>query len=247
MLMVDRFRTLFVVAWLSLAASITFGADGALAQEKKAIRINHAGADDIVGTEHQMFAWVFANYVNSKSPTLDVKIFPNSGLGSVAAGDRSHAARLRRQHTRWRHGRVRQLLQSQVRRHRPSLHLLGLRSRSARARWPGRCRAVPRNGSDRLQGDRISVFLGLPQRRYGKEGNQDGGGFEGSEDPHHSDAGLRRRRQCHGRVGNADEFRRSLYLAAKRRARRLRAHRDHDGVIQILRDRQVLCVDPASH
>ena len=28
-----------------------------------------------------MFAWVFANYVNSKAPTLDVKIFPNSGLG----------------------------------------------------------------------------------------------------------------------------------------------------------------------
>ena len=53
----------------------------ALAQEKKVIRINHAGADDITGTEHQMFAWVFANYVNSKAPTLDVKIFPNSGLG----------------------------------------------------------------------------------------------------------------------------------------------------------------------
>ena len=52
-----------------------------LAADKKVIRINHAGADDIVGTEHQMFAWVFANYVNSKSPTLDVKIFPNSGLG----------------------------------------------------------------------------------------------------------------------------------------------------------------------
>jgi len=81
MLMVDRFRTLFVVALLSLAASITLGADGALAQEKKAIRINHAGADDIVGTEHQMFSWVFANYVNSKSPTLEVKLFPNSGLG----------------------------------------------------------------------------------------------------------------------------------------------------------------------
>jgi TRAP-type transport system periplasmic protein len=51
------------------------------AQTKKVIRINHAGAEDIIGTEHQMFAWTFANYVNSKSPTLDVRIFPNSGLG----------------------------------------------------------------------------------------------------------------------------------------------------------------------
>jgi TRAP-type transport system periplasmic protein len=81
MLTDDRLRTIFAVAWLSLAASIGFGADGAVAQEKKAIRINHAGAEDIVGTEHQMFAWIFANYVNSRAPTLDVKIFPNSGLG----------------------------------------------------------------------------------------------------------------------------------------------------------------------
>jgi len=78
MLTVDRFRALFVAALLALAA---LGADGAAAADKKAIRINHAGADDIVGTEHQMFSWVFASYVNSKSPTLDVKIFPNSGLG----------------------------------------------------------------------------------------------------------------------------------------------------------------------
>ena len=28
-----------------------------------------------------MFAWIFANYVNSRSPTLEVKIYPNSGLG----------------------------------------------------------------------------------------------------------------------------------------------------------------------
>ncbi|MBI3499565.1 MAG: TRAP transporter substrate-binding protein [Proteobacteria bacterium] len=43
--------------------------------------MNHAGADDIVGTEHQMYSWVFANYVNSRSQTLDVRLFPNSGLG----------------------------------------------------------------------------------------------------------------------------------------------------------------------
>jgi tripartite ATP-independent transporter DctP family solute receptor len=71
-----------LVAWLFTITSIAVAApDSALAADKKVIRINHAGADDIVGTEHQMFAWVFASYVNSKSPMLDVKIFPNSGLG----------------------------------------------------------------------------------------------------------------------------------------------------------------------
>lgn len=81
MMTAGRFRALFAVAWLTLGASIAFSADVAVAADKKAIRINHAGAEDIVGTEHQMFAWIFANYVNSRSPTLDVKIFPNSGLG----------------------------------------------------------------------------------------------------------------------------------------------------------------------
>ena len=55
--------------------------DSVLAADKKIIRINHAGADDIVGTEHQLYAWTFANYLGQKSPTLEVKIFPNSGLG----------------------------------------------------------------------------------------------------------------------------------------------------------------------
>ena len=81
--MLGRLRLSRQLAMLGLAlmAAIVLGAAGGLAADKKIIRINHAGADDIVGTEHQMFAWVFANYVNSKSPTLDVKIFPNSGLG----------------------------------------------------------------------------------------------------------------------------------------------------------------------
>lgn len=68
------------VTLLGFAAAVVFGAGVALA-EKKVIRVNHAGADDIVGTEHQLFAWTFANYVNAKSQTLDVKLFPNSGLG----------------------------------------------------------------------------------------------------------------------------------------------------------------------
>ena len=71
--------------WLAVAllAALTLGLAivSADAQSKKVIRINHAGADDILGTEHQMFAWIFANYVNQRAPTLDVRLFPNSGLG----------------------------------------------------------------------------------------------------------------------------------------------------------------------
>ena len=65
-----------LLAILAVAAAAT-----ADAQTKKVIRINHAGADDILGTEHQMFAWIFANYVNPEGPTLDVRLFPNSELG----------------------------------------------------------------------------------------------------------------------------------------------------------------------
>ena len=54
----------WIAAAFVAAAALAIGAASADAQSKKAIRINHAGADDIVGTEHQMFAWVFANYVN---------------------------------------------------------------------------------------------------------------------------------------------------------------------------------------
>jgi tripartite ATP-independent transporter DctP family solute receptor len=64
------------------AGMLVFGTAGmALAQAKKTIRVNHAGADDVFNAEHQMFAWIFANYVNQHSPTLEVKLFPNSGLG----------------------------------------------------------------------------------------------------------------------------------------------------------------------
>ena len=49
-----------------VARRVALGASAALAQKKKVIRINHAGADDITGTEHQMFSWIFANYVNRR-------------------------------------------------------------------------------------------------------------------------------------------------------------------------------------
>lgn len=71
----------WVAAVVVAAVALGIGIATADAQTKKVIRINHAGADDIVGTEHQLYAWTFANYVNLKAPTLDVKLFPNSGLG----------------------------------------------------------------------------------------------------------------------------------------------------------------------
>ncbi|MDF3060215.1 MAG: putative C4-dicarboxylate-binding periplasmic protein precursor [Microvirga sp.] len=75
-----RVKSLLMTVALAVAALAMTGAP-ATAQAKKVIRINHAGADDIMGTEHQMFSWIFANYVNQKAPTLEVRIFPNSGLG----------------------------------------------------------------------------------------------------------------------------------------------------------------------
>ena len=63
------------------AGAIALGSAGAACAQKKLIRVNHAGADDIVASEHQLFSFIFANYVNQKSQTLDVKLFPNSGLG----------------------------------------------------------------------------------------------------------------------------------------------------------------------
>lgn len=51
-----------------------------LVQAETVIRINHANAEDL-GTDQQMFAWVFANYINENSDSLRARIFPNGGLG----------------------------------------------------------------------------------------------------------------------------------------------------------------------
>lgn len=80
MMFTSRILGRFALTVLASILILGIAADAAFAQ-KKVIRVNHAGADDIVGTEHQMFSWIFANYVNGKSPTLEVKLFPNSGLG----------------------------------------------------------------------------------------------------------------------------------------------------------------------
>jgi tripartite ATP-independent transporter DctP family solute receptor len=68
-------------ARIFLALAIIVGVASPALAQKKVIRVNHAGADDIVNAEHQLYAWTFANYINQKSPTLEVRLFPNSGLG----------------------------------------------------------------------------------------------------------------------------------------------------------------------
>jgi len=68
-------------AQVLLALVVMVGVAGSALAQKKIIRVNHAGAEDIVGTEHQMYSWIFANYVNEKSPTIEVRLFPNSGFG----------------------------------------------------------------------------------------------------------------------------------------------------------------------
>jgi tripartite ATP-independent transporter DctP family solute receptor len=52
------------------------------AQTKKLVRIHTAGPNDI-GVDNTMMAWMFMNYVNTHSDSVEVKIFPNSQLGQT--------------------------------------------------------------------------------------------------------------------------------------------------------------------
>lgn len=50
------------------------------AQNKREIRVSHAQQADL-GSELQMTAWIFRNYVNENADTLNVRLFPNNALG----------------------------------------------------------------------------------------------------------------------------------------------------------------------
>jgi tripartite ATP-independent transporter DctP family solute receptor len=69
-----------------IAAALALGvfalALPAAAQTKKVVRIHTAGPNDI-NVDNTMLAWVFTNYVNTHSDTIDVKLFPNSQLGQT--------------------------------------------------------------------------------------------------------------------------------------------------------------------
>lgn len=63
----------------SIIAVLSLGLSG-IVQAETVIRINQPNAADL-GTDQQMFAWIFANYINDKSDSLEARIFPNGGLG----------------------------------------------------------------------------------------------------------------------------------------------------------------------
>ncbi len=67
---------------VAMTAVLALGALPAEAQTKKIMRIHTAGPNDI-GVDNTMLAWVFTNYVNTHSDTVDVKLFPNSQLGQT--------------------------------------------------------------------------------------------------------------------------------------------------------------------
>jgi tripartite ATP-independent transporter DctP family solute receptor len=76
MTLTRKLTTALVLGALALAAS------PAMAQTKKLVRIHTAGPADI-GVDNTMLAWVFMNYVNTHSDSVEAKLFPNSQLGQT--------------------------------------------------------------------------------------------------------------------------------------------------------------------
>ena len=76
MTLTRKLTTALVLGALALAAS------PAMAQTKKLVRIHTAGPSDI-GVDNTMLAWVFMNYVNTHSDSVEAKLFPNSQLGQT--------------------------------------------------------------------------------------------------------------------------------------------------------------------
>jgi tripartite ATP-independent transporter DctP family solute receptor len=71
------------VLFAGILSVIALAAAPAIAQPaKKTMRIHTAGPND-VNVETTMLAYQFANYVNSHSDTVEVKVFPNSQLGQT--------------------------------------------------------------------------------------------------------------------------------------------------------------------
>ncbi|KQP18308.1 TRAP transporter substrate-binding protein [Pseudorhodoferax sp. Leaf267] len=70
----------FLSAALILAFSLAAGHAGAQAPAKRLLRIHTAGPADL-GVDNTFLATEFANMVNAASPSLEVKVFPNSQLG----------------------------------------------------------------------------------------------------------------------------------------------------------------------
>src|SRR5262249_4358578 len=74
---------LFRQAMAAIAVGAALGALPAAAETaKNVVRIHTAGPNDL-GVETTMLAWIFANYVNTHSNSVEVRVFPNSQLGQT--------------------------------------------------------------------------------------------------------------------------------------------------------------------
>jgi TRAP-type transport system periplasmic protein len=71
----------WLIAAAIAGAALGLGAAPAIAQ-KKVVRIHTAGPNDI-NVDNTMLAWMFTQYVNSHSDSVEVKLFPNSQLGQT--------------------------------------------------------------------------------------------------------------------------------------------------------------------
>lgn len=75
-----KHKNLTLTRVLALAVGGTLLSLGVTAQAKTEIRVSHAQQDSLDSGLH-LAAWVFQQYVNEKSDTLQVRLYPNNALG----------------------------------------------------------------------------------------------------------------------------------------------------------------------
>ena len=163
------------VSWLAtvLLSSALAAAPAAAQTAKKVVRIHTAGPNDL-GVDNTLLALEFTNYVNANSDTVEVKLFPTSQLGqtrevieamrlgsgasATTGGPAEYASFVKR-----------------ARRARPAVRLEELRPRRSRC---STARSARSSSQDMEKaGFKVLVVggeLGLPQRRHGEEGSEEG-------------------------------------------------------------------------
>jgi tripartite ATP-independent transporter DctP family solute receptor len=75
----EKMSSKFTLCLVAGMVALGVGASAAAA-DKKVIKISHAHAGTMWDSEHTA-AWVFKNWVNENSDTLEVRVYPNSSLG----------------------------------------------------------------------------------------------------------------------------------------------------------------------
>jgi tripartite ATP-independent transporter DctP family solute receptor len=69
-----------LLSYLAVGIIAVGASTGALAADKKMIKVTHAHAGTMWDSEHTA-AWIFMNWVNENSDTLEARVYPNSSLG----------------------------------------------------------------------------------------------------------------------------------------------------------------------